>query len=256
MSPLDQPADSPEPTGGSMPFLEHVEELRKRLLRAALGVIIGTLLALYFSDDILRWFIAPLGNIKLHVTEVTGSFTAYLKVAIITGLGVALPYVLFQLWAFVSPGLYRREKNFVATLVAVSTLLFLAGAAFCYYIVLPFSLKFMIGFAGDLLSPIITINSYLSFSGMLMLAFGVSFELPVIAYFLGRIGMITAGTLARGRRIAIVVILILAAILTPTPDVFTQLLLAVPLYLLYEISIIILVFTAKKRHSEVTPDET
>ena len=131
-------------------------------------------------------------------------------------------------------------------LVAVSTLLFLGGAAFCYYLVLPIALSFLIGFSGDLLSPIITVGSYISFIGMLLLAFGFGFEIPVVAYFLGKIGIISTKTLKKGRRYAIVLILVFAAFLTPTPDVATQLMLAVPLYILYEISIIIVHYTGYK----------
>ena len=131
-------------------------------------------------------------------------------------------------------------------LVAVSTLLFLGGAAFCYYLVLPIALSFLIGFSGDLLSPIITVGSYISFIGMLLLAFGFGFEIPVVAYFLGKIGIISTRTLKKGRRYAIVLILVFAAFLTPTPDVATQLMLAVPLYILYEISIIIVHYTGYK----------
>ncbi len=126
-------------------------------------------------------------------------------------------------------------------------ILFLSGAAFCYYYVLPFALKFMIGFSGDLLSPIITVSSYISFAGMLLIAFGLSFEMPVIAYILGKLGIITSSFLARGRRIAVVAILLIAAVLTPTPDVVTQLLLAVPMYLLYEASIIIVRLTGRRQ---------
>lgn len=231
---------------GAMPFLDHLEELRRRLLKAVAGVIVCAGLALYFSDIIMHWFLAPLGGYKLHVTEVTGSFTAYIKVGLFSGLLLALPWVFYHAWAFISPGLYKRERRLTLALVGSATVLFLGGALFCYYLVLPWSLKFMIGFAGDLLSPIITVNSYLTFAGMLMLGFGAGFELPVVAYILGRFGIISSKTLSKGRRIAVVVILIVAAVLTPTPDIFTQLLLAVPLYVLYEISIIVVRMTGKK----------
>jgi sec-independent protein translocase protein TatC len=238
----------PEP--GSMPFLDHLEELRRRLLKSIAAVVVMTLAAFYFSDELMRFLITPLGNIKLHVTEVTGSFYAYLKVSLVAGIAAASPIVFYQLWSFVAPGLYRHEKARVLPLVLASTVLFLIGASFCYLVVLPFSLKFLIGFSGDLLSPIITVGSYLTFSGMLMLSFGLGFEMPVVAYFLGRIGLISSRFLAKGRRYAIVLILIVAAVLTPTPDVATQLLLAGPLYLLYEVSIILVKVTGKKRRQE------
>lgn len=229
-----------------MPFLEHLEDLRGRLLKSLLSVVVLSLVAFYFSDELMTFIVLPVGEIKLHVTEVTGSFYAYLKVSLISGILAASPIVFYQLWSFVAPGLYSHEKASVFPLVLVSTLLFLIGATFCYLVVLPFSLKFLIGFSGDLLSPIITVGSYLSFAGMLMLAFGFGFEMPVVAYFLGKVGIISSRFLSKGRRYAIVLILIISAILTPTPDIATQLMLAGPLYLLYEISIILVKFTGKR----------
>ncbi|MEW5993318.1 MAG: twin-arginine translocase subunit TatC [Candidatus Zixiibacteriota bacterium] len=227
------------PESGSMPFLDHLEELRRRLLKSIAAVVLMSLVAFYFSDELMHFLVRPLGDVKLHVTEVTGSFYAYLKVSLVCGIVASTPIVFYQLWMFVAPGLYPQEKARVLPLVMVSTILFLIGAGFCYLVVLPFSLKFLIGFSGDLLSPIITVGSYLTFAGMLMLAFGVGFEMPVVAYFLGKIGVITPRFLSKGRRYAIVFILVLSAILTPTPDVATQLMLAGPLYLLYEISILV-----------------
>jgi len=229
-----------------MPFVDHLEELRWRLLKSLLAVVILSLAAFYFSDYLMKFFVVPAGNIKLHVTEVTGSFYAYLKVSLITGIVAASPIVFYQLWAFVSPGLYPREKAHVLPMVFVSTVLFLVGAGFCYLVMLPFSLKFLISFSGELLSPIITVGSYLTFAGVMMLAFGIGFEMPVAAYFLGKAGIVSSRFLAKGRRYAIVLILIVAALLT-TPDVATQCLLALPLYVLYEVSIIVVKVTGKKR---------
>ncbi len=231
----------------SMPFLNHLEELRWRLLKSFLAIIITTIAAFYYAEQIMQFITAPLGETKLYFTEVTGSFYAFLKLSLLTGILAASPVVFYQLWAFVSPGLYNKEKMAVLPLVFVSTLLFLVGAGFCYYTVLPYSLKFLIDFAGDLLSPLITVGSYITFAGMMMLAFGICFQLPVAAYFLGRIGLINPAFLRKGRRYAVILILIFAAILTPSPDVATQLMLAVPLYLLYELSIIIVRYTGKNR---------
>jgi sec-independent protein translocase protein TatC len=229
----------------SMSFVDHLEELRWRLFKAILAVVIMALIAFYFSDRLFKFLIVPLGDIKLYVTEVTGSFYAYLKVSFFAGIFGALPLVFYQLWMFISPGLYKQEKKVVIPLVVVSSLLFLTGAVFCYLVVLPLALKFLIGFSGDILSPIITVGSYISFSGLLLIAFGFAFELPILAYFLGRVGLISSRFLARGRRYAVVIILIVGAIMTP-PDVFTQVLLAIPLYLLYEVSILVVRITGKK----------
>ena len=243
---MEQPEkEQPKEKVYSMSFVDHLEELRWRLFKAVLAVVIMAIAAFYFSDELFRFLIIPLGDVKLHVTEVTGSFYAYLKVSFFAGIFGALPVVFYQLWTFISPGLYKHEKKVVIPLVAISSLLFLAGATFCYYIVLPLALKFLIGFSGELLNPIITVGSYISFTGLLLIAFGFAFELPIVAFFLGKIGLVSSRFMAKGRRYAIVAILILGAIITP-PDVFTQVLLAIPIYLLYEISIIIVRLTGKK----------
>jgi sec-independent protein translocase protein TatC len=230
-----------------MPFLEHLEELRWRLLKAILAVILLSGVAFYFAEDLMKFLIRPIGEYQLYVTEVTGSFYAYLKVAIIFGIGGALPVIFFQLWRFIAPGLYKHERIMVIPVVFVSTLLFVVGAGFCYLVVLPLALEFLIGFSGDILSPIITVGSYLSFAGLLLLSFGFGFQLPIVAYFMGKLGIVSSRMLAKGRRYAIVLILIAAAILTPTPDAFTQCLLAGPLYLLYEVSIIVVRATGRKK---------
>jgi sec-independent protein translocase protein TatC len=240
-------SDSVKPS--AMPFLHHIEELRKRLLKCALAVILCSSVAFAYAEQIVSYFVAPLHGIELHVTEVTGSFMAYFKISLVGGLLAAMPVVLYQLWSFVSPGLYPSEKKKVLPVVFASTLLFLGGAAFCYFLILPMALEFLISFSDDLFTPIITVTSYISFTGMMLLGFGLSFQLPVIAYFLGRVGVVNSGMLSRGRRYAVIVILIVAGFLTPTPDIFTQLMMAVPLYLLYELSILLVRFTGKERQS-------
>ena len=250
--PADQPKDQPEEVlRSSMPFLEHLDELRKRLLKAALGVIVCAILAFYFSDNIMRFMMEPLNGTPLYNMQVTGTFYAYMKVALFTGIGASLPIIFYQLWAFIAPGLYHKERKMILPLVLVSTILFVGGAAFCYYLTLPIALQFLLGFADELITNYVTIDSYISFVGFLMLAFGLSFQLPIIAYFLGRFGLIASATLARGRRYAILAILIIAAVVTPTPDIFTQLLLAGPMYGLYEISILVVKFTGRREKKAV-----
>jgi sec-independent protein translocase protein TatC len=245
VDPYEGDADSGQDKPSGMPFLDHLEELRWRLLKSALSVIVLAGLSFYFRNELFLWIIRPLGDVPLHFTEVTGSFYAYLKVSLITGILAALPLVFYQVWMFLSPGLYGHERRIILPLVAISTILFLGGAAFCYFLTLPLALSFLIGFSGDLLSPVITVGSYISFAGLLLIAFGLGFELPVVAYFLGRVGLVSASMLANGRRYAIVTILMAGAIITP-PDVFTQVLLAGPVYLLYEVSIIVVRLTSRK----------
>ncbi len=230
----------------SMPFLQHLEELRWRLLKSFFIVIVMAIAAFYFSDHIVEFLKKPLGNVSLYNMEVTGTFYAYMKISIIAGLVVSAPFVFYQIWAFVSPGLYQREKMMVLPLVLVSTALFAAGGGFCYYVILPIIFKFLIGYSGDLIVDNITISNYIGFTGLMLLSFGVFFQLPVAAYFLGRVGLVNVRMLSKGRRYAIIIILILGAVLTP-PDVFTQLLLATPIYVLYEVSIGVVWLAARQR---------
>lgn len=246
--PDSSPSEQTEETGTGMPFLDHLEELRWRLLKSVLSVVVMAGAAFYFRNQLFVFLTAPLGDVQLHFTEVTGSFYAYLKVALLAGVLCALPIIFYQMWMFLSPGLYRSERSIIMPLVATSTLLFLLGSGFCYYLTLPLALSFLIGFSGDMLNPIITVGSYISFAGLLLVAFGAGFELPVLAYFLGKLGIVTASMLSKGRRYALVGILIAGAIITP-PDVFTQILLAGPIYLLYEVSIIIVRLTGSRSDS-------
>ena len=236
-----------------MPFLIHLEELRWRLLKSVISVVVMAAVAFYFRNQLFDFLIQPLGDTELHFTEITGSFYAYMKVALIAGLLAALPFVFYQFWSFIAPGLYQTEKAAVLPLVLISTILFLIGATFCYLTVLPTALWFLINFS-DVLVPVITVNSYISFAGMLLMAFGAGFELPVVSYFLGRLGIINAPMMSKARRYAFVGILIVGAIITP-PDVLTQVLLAGPVYALYEVSIIIVRVTQKKREKAAQSSE-
>ncbi|HSG98483.1 MAG TPA: twin-arginine translocase subunit TatC [candidate division Zixibacteria bacterium] len=222
--------------------MDHLEELRWRLIRIIVAVFVSAALALYFGEEIFRFAIRPLGDIQLHVTAITGSFYSYLTVSLFAGLFAVIPYVFYQLWGFVAPGLYKTERRAILPAVLASSVLFLLGAVFAFTLVIPFAIQYLVSFAGDVLTPIITVDSYLSFAGMMILSFGIGFNFPTVAFFLGKIGLVTADGLAKGRRLALVLIMIAAAILTP-PDVFTQVLLGGPLYLLYELSIVLVRWT-------------
>lgn len=250
MSEQDNSPQVPEPKKKSgMPFLDHLEEFRWRILKSLVSVIVLAIASFYYSAELFDFIIQPMGDIPLHYTTITGKFYAHLKVSLIVGMLAALPIVFYQLWAFISPGLYKQEKAMALPLVSVATILFLAGAAFCYYLVLPMGIQFLTGFGNDNLEDVITISSYLSFSNLMIIAFGCGFELPVVAYVMARMGIVTAAGLARGRRYAIVAILGVGAIITP-PDVFTQMLLAIPVYFLYEISIIVARLSSPKKTEE------
>ncbi len=232
-------------TNNSMPFLEHLEELRWRLIKSVLSIIVCAFVAFNFAEYLVVFIRRPLGDIQLYNIAVTGTFYAYIKISLISGLLVALPFVFYQVWSFIAPGLYKKERLMIIPLVLISTILFLVGAGFCFQYVLPLSFDFLIGFGGGQIENTITIGSYISFVGLLLMAFGFGFQMPLLSYFLGKMGVINAKMLGKGRRYAIVAILIVGAIITP-PDVFTQFMLAGPLYILYEISIIIVRVTQKK----------
>lgn len=229
-----------------LPFLDHVEELRWRLIKSIVAVAVFGIGSFAIADWLYDWITYPLGDVQLHFTEVTGSFYAYLKLSMYSGVVVASPIVFYQLWRFISPGLYTTEKKTIIPMVFFSTVLFLLGGSFCFLVVLPFALKFLLSYGEGVMNPIITINSYISFAGMLVLAFAFAFELPIVGYFLGKIGIVSSKMLSKGRPYAVVVFLIFSAILTP-PDVISQLLLAGPLLFLYELTIILVRLTGKKK---------
>lgn len=230
---------------GEMPFLDHLEEFRWRLIKGLIAIAVLAIASFVFADYVFKFLTMPLGGVKLHFTEITGSFYAYLKISFFTGLFLALPIIFYQLWKFIAPGLYPTEKKIVVPMVLFSTILFVGGAAFCFFVVLPLAVSFLVNYGEDIMNPIITVSSYISFVSLLIISFGVAFQLPVIGLFLGKAGIISGRWLSKARPYAVVLFLIGAAIITP-PDVFTQLLLAGPMYLLFELTIILVKITAKK----------
>ncbi len=220
-----------------MPFLDHLEELRWTILKSLIAVVIGAIGSYIFSKQIVEFLRRPgPEGLKLIFLGPTEGFMIYIKVSIFAGLILALPFVFYQFWKFIVPGLLEKEKKIVPPIVLFTTFCFLTGAAFAYFVIIPFGLKFLLSFQTDFLEATITIGKYLGFVVTLILIFGVVFELPVLAYFLTKIGILTPEFLSSKRRYGIVIIFIMAAVLTP-PDIFTQLMLAVPLIILYEISI-------------------
>ncbi len=231
-----------------MSFLDHLEELRSRIIKSLFSVLILSIVAYIFSERILNFVLRPLpGDQSVYFLSPTEAFSTRIKISIIVGIIVSVPVIFYHLWKFVVPGLFAKEVRLIVPVVISSTFFFLVGAVFCFMMVLPVSIKFLMAFGTDKLKPMIQIKDYISFVSYMTLAFGGVFELPIISFFLGRVGIISARTLIKGRKYAIVIILILAAVITPTPDAFTQLMLAGPLYFLYEISIVVLKMTAKKK---------
>ena len=224
-------------TEKKMPFLDHLEELRWTILKSLIAVVIGAIGSYVFSRQIVEFLRRPgPEGMKLIFLGPTEGFMIYIKVSIFAGLVLALPYVFYQFWKFIVPGLLQKEKRIVPLIAFFTTICFLTGAAFAYFVIIPFGLKFLLSFQTDFLEATITIGKYLGFVVTLILIFGVVFELPVLSFFLTKIGILTPEFLRSKRRYGIVIIFIMAAVLTP-PDIFTQLMLAIPLIILYEISI-------------------
>jgi sec-independent protein translocase protein TatC len=238
-----------EPAGTQeqkMGLLDHLEELRKRILYCVIGIIICGI-AGYIVSDIVQDFVThPVDNLVFIAP--TEAFVTKLKIALIVGLLLSLPFLFYHFWRFVKPALYAHERKYLVLAVLFSTLFFFAGVAFAFFVVLPIGLGFLLGFQTDKLTATITISNYITFITKMLLAFGVIFQLPIISYFLTKMGILKPRLLRKSRRVAIVLIFIAAAVLTP-PDVFTQLLMAIPLMLLFEISIWVSVFAARGRQN-------
>jgi sec-independent protein translocase protein TatC len=238
------------------PFLSHLEELRKRLVVCAIGVGVGFGIAYIFSERLFQLLVAPLKAVmpegdQLIFTNLPEMFFAYLKVAFIAGILAAAPLIFYELWMFIAPGLYQKEKKMVIPFVVSSTILFVGGALFGYFVVFPFGFKFFIGFSNETVKALPSVKQYFSFSIKLLFAFGAVFELPVIIFFLSKMGIVTPKFLRQKRKYAILMTFALGAILTP-PDVITQCMMAGPLIVLYEIGILVSKVAHKKKEEGET----
>ncbi|MFP4036073.1 MAG: twin-arginine translocase subunit TatC [Desulfobacteraceae bacterium] len=235
------------------PFLSHLEELRKRLIRCAISVGVGFAAAYFFKEELFLILVSPLKeNLsegkQLIFTGLPEMFFAYLKTALVAGILASAPVIFYQLYMFVAPGLYQHERRLVVPFVVTSTLLFVGGSLFGYFVVFPFGFRFFLGFANEYIQALPSVKEYFSFAVKLLFAFGLVFELPVVSFFLAKMGMITPDLMRRKRKYALLLIFSASAILTP-PDVVTQFMMAVPLMLLYEISILV-ARTARRRKDE------
>jgi len=243
-------------TDPKMPFLAHLEELRRRIVVCLIAIGIGFALSFSYSENVLALlkrsltmsfaiqrtypYLVALPRVPpdLVFLAPAENFWAHLKLGFLTGLLIALPVVLYEVWKFVAPGLLQREKRFALPFVFLSVVFFLAGIAFCYFLVLPFSMNFLLTYKTEGLKPMLSVGHFIDFSVKFLLAFGVVFQLPLAIAVAAAANLISAKFLARNRKYAVLVNFTLAAILTPTPDIFNQTLMAVPLTLLYEVGVL------------------
>lgn len=244
-----------------MTFIDHLEELRWRIIKILIGIIFGAIICWifidYIVDDVLIYPVTkinlenPSGSqIKLQNLKPFGQILLYMEIVLIGGGLISLPNIFFQLWKFIAPGLLPKERKYVSSIVIFSTFCFLAGVLFAYFVMLPIALKFFAGFGTTKIENNIAITEYMSFVISLMLGAGVVFELPMVSWFLAKLGILTPAFMRKYRRHAIVLILIIAAILSPGTDPISQLILAMPLFLLYEFSIFIVAAAYKKKQKD------
>ena len=216
-------------------FFGHFDELRQRLIRCAIALLITTVVSFLFAEQIFYILTLPTGGINLVYIEMTEMISTYIKVSLTTGIILAMPYLVYQFLMFVSPALSRREKKYVYLILPWIALMFIGGVVFGYFILVPPATRFLLTFGSDIATPQIKIGSYITVVTRLLLAIGLAFEMPVVTTFLARIGVITHKWLAKKRKIAIILAFILAALITPTFDPINQRIVAVPLIILYEL---------------------
>ncbi len=257
---LPAPGDAPEEEVESyrMTLLEHLWELRTRMIRSMVALFVACGVMLPFGSEFNRLLRAPAepyfpaGSSFSSISPLE-IFMTNLKMSLFAAVFLAAPVIFFQAWKFVAPGLYKSERSLVVPFVVFSTLFFTGGAAFCYAYVLPFAMQFLLGFSGDGINSAISVAAYLSDASKMMFAFGGVFELPLGIFFLARAGVITAEQLAGFRKYAVILTFILSALLTP-PDPITQLGLAIPLLVLYEIGVIVARIWGRKKPAPPDPE--
>lgn len=236
-----------------LPINDHLEELRWRLIKCVIAVAVGFVATYAFKERIFEFLVEPLVKVlpedsHLIYTSLPEAFITYLKVAFFAGLVISSPVIFYQIWKFVMPGLYENERRYVVPFMLVATLFFLTGVSFAYFVLFPYGFQFFLGFQTENIAAMPAMKDYLGFVMKLMIAFGLSFELPVIMFFLARMGLVTPESLKKKRKYSILVVFVLAAVLTP-PDIISQTMLAIPLILLYELSIWVTYFVRKRKQA-------
>jgi sec-independent protein translocase protein TatC len=222
-----------------MTIFEHLNELRERMVKVALALGVTTVLSLVFTTQIMEALLAPAGGIKPIFLKPTEMFLTYMKVGLISGICLAMPVIIYHLLRFLAPGLRPEEKKWLYTLIPGITAFFIAGVSFAYFAMLPFALKYLLTFGGDLVEAKWAIGEYISFVTSLLLWVGISFETPMIIFFLAKMKIVDAKKLSSYRKYAVVGAFVAAAVITPTPDPFNQMMVAIPIILLYELGILL-----------------
>lgn len=242
--------------GKVMPVTEHLDELRKRVMTSLWAVLILFCVAFFFAKEIIGFLEIPLLEVlpkaqrNLHFTGTLDVFMTSMKVAILVAVISACPIWIYQFWKFFEPALYPTERRYIQPFIAISVLMFGLGVAFCYFVILPATLDFLINMGIEIAIPIISIKDYIHFLMLMFFGFGIIFETPVLIVLLGMLGIIDVETLTSSRRVVFVIILIVSAIATPSPDPFTQMALAIPVYGMYEGAILVLKTINRKSASK------
>ena len=234
-----------------MPFTSHLVELRKRLIISIIAIIVGFSISYSYSETLFKILARPLPpNTTFTFIRLIEPFFTYMKVSLLTGIFLASPVLIYELLAFIAPGLHEKEKRWVWPIIVSSSVLFMGGVIFGYFLVLPFGYSYFISFSSDTIKPMLSMDEYFSFTTKFLLAFGIVFEMPLFILFLSLLGVVNAKMLSAYRKYALLGIFIIAAILTPTPDAFSQILMAAPMIVLYEVGIIVARVFGKKATAE------
>jgi len=237
-----------------MTLLDHLDELRRRLFASVVAVFIAFVACWYFSPTIFHWLEQPILDVlppddKLAFTELAGPFMLYIKVALLAAIFSSSPFLLLQLWLFLKPGLYKRERRLAVPFIVFTTIFFVAGGLFGYYVAFPMVVDFLMGVGKDF-KQVVTIQAYFSMMSKILLGLGLVFEMPMLMFFLARLGIVTARQLLKGFRWAVLGIFVVAAVITPTPDIATQTVFAVPMILLYLLGVLVAAIFGKRREQE------
>jgi len=234
-----------------MTLLDHLDELRRRILHSVIALFVAFLGSWYFAPQIFHWLERPILEVlpegeQLAFTELSAPFMLYVKVALLTAVFVASPFLLLQLWLFLRPGLYRRERHLAFPFILFSSLFFVAGGYFGYLVAFPMVVRFLLG-VGEDFKQVVTIGTYFAMMSKILLGLGLVFEMPMMMFFFARLGLVNARQLLRWFRWAVLAIFVTAAVITPTPDIATQTVFAVPMILLYLLGVAVAAIFGKKR---------